>query len=665
VRSALNWVANGLLVLGLALPALAGAVQKQSRPDVTGLETLRVGSVTLHRCETPAPWCGTLRRPLDPSGTVPGTISIYFEFYPHTDPRAGSVGTLVATEGGPGYPATDTREEYLELFAPLRHRRDVVLMDNRGTGRSGAIDCRPLQTDATLTEANIGQCGSALGSKAALYSTALAADDLAAILDALAAGPVDLYGDSYGTFFEQVFAVRHPGKLRSIVLDGAYPLDGGSDYAWYPNYAPAMRLKFDLACKRSEDCSRVPGSSMEHVTPTLESLRRKPTAAVAPDGDGRPRRFTATAGQLATVMFGSAPAYATLRETDAAARAYLDGDPAPLFRLMAEAQTSVDSRDPGNSPAKFSAGLAAAVMCEDAPQIFDMTLNASRRARDRERALTDRRRLAPDTYAPFTFDEYRAMPLDYAFIDQCARWPALGPERVVSVARLRASPYPDVPALVISGDLDNMTPVADGTLVARKFAQGRQVIVPNGLHVNALAHSRSGCPADIARRFIETLDVGDTRCLQSIPEVRVLGRFARRVSELEPARAVAGNGADRAQLQIATAAVLTVGDAIARVGANTTGKAVGLRGGTIDIAAGSDVSRLTLHDVRWTGDLGVSGTVVNPGRSGDGSADVVVTGPGAASGSLTIRWTQGKPRARASVRGMFGRVTVAAETPAP
>lgn len=615
-------------------------------------DSLNVGAVELHRCDTGAPWCGYLTRPL---GT--GTISIYFEFYPHT--AAGkATGTLVATEGGPGYPATGSREEYLELFRPLRDTRDVVLMDNRGTGRSGAVDCRPLQTDPALTEANIGLCGRSLGANAGQYSSALAADDLAAILEALGSGPVDLYGDSYGTFFEQVFAIRHPNRLRSVVLDGAYPLDG-PDYAWYPNYAPAMRNKFDLACRRSSGCRRLPGTSLEHITPALQVLRRAHLAVEARDGDGRMRSFTADATQLATVMFGSAPAYASLRETDAAARAFVAGDTAPLLRLMAETQASVDSRDETRSAALFSSGLAAAVMCQDAPQIFDMSLDPARRAAGRSDAISKRQQVAPDTYAPFTIDEYRGMPLDYAFLDQCGSWPAI---ETGSMARLRNAPYPTVSALVISGDLDNMTPVADGALVAKHFPHGHQLVVPNGFHVNALAHSRSGCPADIVRHFIETLEVGDTKCLASIPEVRVLPAFFLRVYDLEPARALAGNQAGRGQLQIVSGALLTVGDAIARTASNKTGKSSGLRGGTFEIAAGK---RLTLHDVRWTNDLRVSGTVVYPGRTGDGVADLTVVGPAGTTGVLKARWTEGVAEARAQVRGAFGKTRVAAEGAAP
>ena len=73
------------------------------------------------------------------------------------------------------------------------------------------------------------------------YTTALSADDLAAVIAALRLGRVDLYGDSYGTFFTQVFAGRHPGLVRSVVLDGAYPTYG--ENAWYPTQGPAMRQR--------------------------------------------------------------------------------------------------------------------------------------------------------------------------------------------------------------------------------------------------------------------------------------------------------------------------------------------------------------------------------------------------------------------------------------
>ncbi|MBV8854134.1 MAG: hypothetical protein JOY91_12065, partial [Sinobacteraceae bacterium] len=127
-----------LAVLAVHLAAARGGVRSNApmpappADAATSAQTLRVGTLTLQRCSTPAPWCGSLERPLDPTGRLPDRIQIYFEFYPHTAP-ARAHGTLVATEGGPGFPATESRQEYLALFAPLRATRDVLLMDNRGT----------------------------------------------------------------------------------------------------------------------------------------------------------------------------------------------------------------------------------------------------------------------------------------------------------------------------------------------------------------------------------------------------------------------------------------------------------------------------------------------------------------------------------------------------
>src|ERR1700681_1721502 len=163
---------------------------------------LLVGSIDLQPCPGVPAYCGKLDRPLDPRGAVPGRISIHFEYYPHPGPDK-AVGTLVATEGGPGYPATLSRDDYLALFKPLRRRHDLLLMDNRGTVQSGAIDCHELQTAEKWTVDLIAACGTSLGVGAPLYSTAYAADDLAAILDALNIRRIDLYGDSYGTYFEQ------------------------------------------------------------------------------------------------------------------------------------------------------------------------------------------------------------------------------------------------------------------------------------------------------------------------------------------------------------------------------------------------------------------------------------------------------------------------------
>ncbi|HUX74833.1 MAG TPA: alpha/beta fold hydrolase [Steroidobacteraceae bacterium] len=625
---------------------------------------LTVGSLTLTACRGVAAYCGSLDRPLDPSAAVAGRIAIHFEYYPPR--RSGKpLGTLVATEGGPGYPATLSRDDYLALFRPLRARRAVVLMDNRGTGRSAALDCAALQSAPRWTVAGVAACGRSLGDTAALYSTAYAADDLAAILEALGIRRIDLYGDSYGTYFEQVFAVRHPGVLRSIVLDGAYPLNG-PDYAWVPNYAPAMRDKFDILCRRFPPCARLPGSSIDHVRQALARLRAAPFAAAAFDANGRKRRFIADAAELATVTFASAPAIASARETDAAARAFVAGDAAPLLRLMAETDSSVDSRDPADDPKKWSAGLAAAVMCQDPPQIFDMRLAPALRARDRDAAIARREREFPDSYAPFTIDEYRAMPLDYSYLDECVGWPVAPAGHAASHVVPRDAIYPRVPALIVSGELDDITPVADGAAVARAFPHGRQVVIANSFHVNALPRARSGCAARIVRHFIVSLAPGDTRCAARVPPLVLVARFAERSADLAPASALPGNRADAPRLRAAAAAVMTLGDVLVRAAENSTGRGPGLRGGSFHVLRRAPTIRVDLEKIRWTEDLAVSGVIDAPAaRAGAVRARIRLYGPDQLRGVLRMRWRQGAAGARAAISGTLGGEALRAAAPAP
>ena len=144
--------------------------------------------------------------------------------------------------------------------------------------------------------------------------------------------------------------------------------------------------------------------------------------------------------------------------------------------------------------------------------------------------MAERKRAFPDTYAPFTIDEYRAMPLDYSFLDQCVGWPVAPPGQPASPVGVDAV-YPDIPALIISGDLDNMTTMADGAAVAAAFKHGVQVRIANSFHVNALPHARSACAAGIVRAFMRTATVGDTSCASQVPPLRLVPRFARRAEE--------------------------------------------------------------------------------------------------------------------------------------
>lgn len=671
----LCWAAAGLCLQLMTVPMASAAPRPANRPPQHAAQwvnqmavaplgnTLQVGQLTVRWCAEVRTYCGTLKRPFDPAGVVPGDIEVYFEYYPRRDQHLPSKGMLVAVEGGPGYPSTGSRGLYIPLYGPLMNERELVMMDNRGTGRSQVIDCA-VQRRPELTEWNIAECGRQLGPTAPLYSGLLAADDLAALLQALGAPRVDLYGDSYGTYFSQTFAYRHPQWLRSLVLDSAYPVPQvGGETPWYPTFLPAMRDKFNLVCARSRSCRDLPGASMDHIQPALDLLRAAPFEAEARDADGVPRRFTADAAELATMMVAAAPPVATARETDAAARAFAMGDTAPLLRLMVETGVASDSRRVGRR--YFSTGAYLAVNCQDVAQIYDMRLPPAERRRQRDKAVAEQEARNPDLYAPFTINEFRAVPLDLSLLDACVAWPSPPPEHPPGPHVPPDPDMPNVPVLVLAAELDDITTPCEGRIVASLFPQSRYVLAANSFHVAAGPTLFDPCIAQITRRFIEQLTPGDTGCAARIAPLRTPPMFARHVSELDPAEALPGNRATPTELRAVTAAVQTLGDALGRIETNSSGRSVGLRGGHFTIENKGARLLLRFDQARWTEDLAVSGTLRWAAYHAPAQADISFTGPDGVTGQLRVRWTELEPEAMAEVRGVIGGRRVAARLPAP
>ena len=131
-------LATAVVIFLLCAPAASAAAR-----------TLHVGTLTLHRCgphrgtDHGPGWCTKVPRLLDPRLKDGPQIGIQTQWLPASDGHA--VGTIVAVEGGPGYPSTGSYDEYTGIFAPLLETHNLVLVDNRGTGGSGILICKRLQ----------------------------------------------------------------------------------------------------------------------------------------------------------------------------------------------------------------------------------------------------------------------------------------------------------------------------------------------------------------------------------------------------------------------------------------------------------------------------------------------------------------------------------------
>lgn len=412
--------------------------------------------------------CGAIRVPFERADPALGTTRVGFAVRPRSDRSRPSLGTIFAVEGGPGYSSTGTARDYVATFAGLLQRRELVLVDTRGTGLSAALRCPGSQQGGVAGSLVVSRCAQQLGPRFDSYRTSAAADDLESVRVALGLGRISLYGDSYGTYLAQAYAFRYGGRLRSLVLDSAYPLSGES--AWYPSGPRTGIRSLKLACRRSPGCR---GSTRLRLRRAVAKIRRL-------DGDVVPLINAIWAA-------GYSPPKAYLN-IDRSLQAYLRAGARPYRRP-----------DPGGpsglgSAKKYSRALEMVVSCNDYPMLWKKTSSEQQRRAELRRTIRSypRRR-----FAPFTPDEVsRSIFLGYRY---CLTAPSPGP--LYEPAMPPGAKAPRAPVLVVSGEMDDVTTPTEGRYVLRDFPNARQVIVPNAGHVDALYYPKRAAAREI-RAFL-------------------------------------------------------------------------------------------------------------------------------------------------------------------
>jgi pimeloyl-ACP methyl ester carboxylesterase len=564
-------------------------------------------AVDLKPCaDSPTARCGTIVVPAVRSDPPAGTMRISFRRYPALGGPARH--TLLAIEGGPGYPTVGSAGYYLEMLGPARRTTALVLVDQRGTGESELIDCAPLQDFPYAPFAPValrpyrlavGRCGDLLGAHSDAYGTGAAVDDMVAVLDALGLARVDVYGDSYGSFAAQTLALRHPGRVRSLVLDGTYPLDFDP---WARDALAVLRSALRATCERSPTCPWRERDPVERVATLARSLRAHPLAAWSRGPGGLPMKVRLDDRGLAGVLSEADSDLAIYRDLPAAVGAFERGDRAPLARLAAEAFAGG-----ANGPALYySAGLDAAVECHDYPQLFDLAASPAGRLAQLAAGL---RRLPADAFAPF--DKATWFGADLESYDWCVNWPR--PAHAGDPGRPPGTAYPSLPTLVLDGDLDQRTSLIGARRVASQFPDSTLVVVPNTGHVTALV-DWPGCMAGIVRRFVATHRATGTGCAARTPPLHLVAAFPRTSRTAPAASPAAGDASRLPDRRLAWCAAQAVADAIARYPLLPGTRGAGLRGGRFRVLHGTYLTShpvtLRLRRVRFCNDVAVSGKVV-------------------------------------------------------
>lgn len=403
--------------------------------------------------------CATLEVPENLSG-VGRRITLSIARHPAISERKAA-DPLFVLAGGPGMGAQEMYTGAAGAFARINRDRDIILVDQRGTGRSTPLQCAadptllglegptppPAVRDALLDTAT-RQCLDTLQAKheVAQYTTSAAVRDLEAVRVALGAAQINLYGVSYGSRVAQHYLRRYPDRVRSLILDGVLPagLAVGPAIALDAEAALGMILR---RCAAQPACRKAFGDPADIYRTLRARLTAAPREVRLPD----PR-----SGALRTVVFGPAHLATVLRLSS-----YSTPTAALLPLAMHEAVTK-DNYLPLASallmqldtvPQSIALGMHHSVVCaEDLPFIGEV----------------DRARLATTYMGTDLIDPLRRI---------CALWPR-GPVDDDFRQPLTSS----VPTLLLSGSADPVTPPAYAEAVLRGLSDARHVVLQDEGH---------------------------------------------------------------------------------------------------------------------------------------------------------------------------------------
>lgn len=425
----------------------------------------------------PAARCGSIVVPLDRADPDVGSTTVGFALLPRTDRAQPALGTVAVNPGGPGPSVIDlSGEAFAAALAPVLDRRDLLLVDPRGVGRSEQLRCAALDDPApyfaplAAQRAAIGQCGAQLGGASGYYTSAAVADDIDDVRAALGIEHLDLLGVSYGTFLMATYAQRHPIHVQSVILSGAYAvnIDSSEGVA-----ATALRRAVSLVCERTGDCDGA--AVLRDLAAVADRLRADPMRFdVAFAGSSYP--VVLDEWQLAGAvgkLYSGVPDTEAQLDLARAVSAFRDGDPAPVQGIVR------DHLVEQASTAALGAGLVSfamlwAVTCHDYPHDFDLADSVPERSGDYAGHLGA---LDPADFEPFSPDAW--VTRDTFDSGACLGWPD---DPTAGPPFAPGAPMPDVPVLVQSGDLDANTASPSGREAAAQFPHSTFVEVPGAGH---------------------------------------------------------------------------------------------------------------------------------------------------------------------------------------
>lgn len=485
------------LVLALAIAASLAAGCTQTSPaakaDAGTLRTL--GSLAFKPCSLPSPsprgepleaQCTTFAVPEDRSKPGGRSIALNIAWIPPRNTGDPATDPVFFLAGGPGQAAVATFPALAPVFSDVMKDRGIVLVDQRGTGKSNPLNCKSagneqVDSDPAAARTWIEGCIAELSAKADLrrYTTTDAVADLDAVRKAIGADRINLIGVSYGTRMAQQYALRHPQHVRTVTLDSPVPNTLGLGNIFAGNLDRALQAQFAL-CKESPACKGRMGDPRAELQAVLTRLRANPVQVTYRDGStGEEVTETMTADHVAGLvrMYSYMPAAGALLP-----QLIHEASQGRYANLMALAKMMQ-----GDMQDAMAMGMQMSVICtEDAASMVT-------RAEDADTVLGNR--------------------MVEAMAAMCQAWPK-GDKPADFNTPLKG----DLPVLVLTGEFDPVTPPRYGEQIANKGLPNARWLNLKGQGHNVIG---AGCMPKLFAQFIEKADAKalDAKCLDKLAYV--------------------------------------------------------------------------------------------------------------------------------------------------
>lgn len=384
--------------------------------------------------------------------------------------------------GGPGQGAAQMAPQIKDAFREVLIDRDIVLVDQRGTGESNSLACKLAEeqvqeADVKAAIERLKECLSGYDADAGLYTTPVAMDDLDEVRAYLGYGKINVYGGSYGTRAAIAYARQHPDHLRAVVLDGVAPPDMA-----LPLYmARDGQRAFSLL---AGDCAADPGCNERfpdlavHFERLLDRLDAHPEKIrITHPRTGERRDVHVNRLMVATVVFNAL--YSP--ETSALLPFLITQAEAGDFQGL----TALGLLNEGVAD-QMSMGMRYSVVCaEDAPRITE------------------------EAIAHETSGTFMNRTIAELFLEPCKFWP-----RGEIPSDFYESFSIDVPALILSGEFDPVTPPVWGEEIAAEWPGARHIVVPGVGH----GTFNRGCTIQMIRQFFNEASTAnlDSSCVEKL-----------------------------------------------------------------------------------------------------------------------------------------------------